>query len=252
MRILRLFLWMTVLALFMVACAKEPKVDPRRSAQRHYQLGLAYFKNGNYQQALPEFAKAVELNPSEPTYHESLGVVFMYNGQHEAAISEFQEALRIDPKFIEAKNNLAIAYLNNGDLEMARATLEEVLKDPFYATPQFAYFNLARIYEREGKIDDAIREYKRALDIDRDYADAHYNLGVLYFHQGKFELAIEKFTEATRLQPRVAVYRLNLGVSYVQAGETQKARMSFQRVLELEPDGPSAEYARRMLEEIKQ
>jgi Tfp pilus assembly protein PilF len=252
MKILRLFLWMAVLALFMVACAKKPEVDPWRSAQRHHDLGLAYLRNGSYQQALPEFAKAVELNPSEPLYHNSLGMAFMFNRQLDAAISEFQEALRIDPKFVEAKNNLASAYLLNGDLEMARATLKEVLKDPFYATPQKAYFNLARIYEREGNIDDAIREYRRALDIDRDYVDAHYNLGLLYFHQGKFELAIEEFTEATRLQPRVAVYQRNLGVAYVQAGETKKARMSFQRVLELERDGPLAEYARRMLEELKQ
>jgi Tfp pilus assembly protein PilF len=179
-------------------------------------------------------------------------MAFMFNRQLDAAISEFQEAIRIDPKFVEAKNNLASAYLLNGDLEMARATLEEVLKDPFYATPQFAYFNLARIFEREGKIDDAIREYRRALDIDRDYVDAHNNLGRLYLQQGKNDLAIEEFTEATRLRPRVALYQRNLGVAYVQAGETKKARMSFQRVLELERDGPSAEYARRMLEELKQ
>jgi len=82
--------------------------------------------------------------------------------------------------------------------------------------------------------------------------DAHNNLGRLYLQQGKNDLAIEEFTEATRLQPRVAVYQRNLGVAYVQAGETQKARMSFQRVLKLERDGPSAEYARRMLEELKQ
>jgi Tfp pilus assembly protein PilF len=137
---------MAVLALFMVACAKEPKVDPRRSAQTHYQLGLAYFNNGNYQQALPEFAKAVELNPSEPLYHDSLGMAFMFNRQLDAAISEFQEALRIDPKFVEAKNNLASAYLLNGDLELARATLEEVLKDPFYNLPTLIWpeFSSAR------------------------------------------------------------------------------------------------------------
>jgi len=83
-------------------------------------------------------------------------------------------------------------------------------------------------------------------------AQEHLNKGNAYSDQGEFDEAIEEFTEATRLQPRVAVYQRNLGVAYVQAGETQKARMSFQRVLELERDGPSAEYARRMLEELKQ
>ncbi|MFQ5802160.1 MAG: tetratricopeptide repeat protein [Candidatus Methylomirabilales bacterium] len=251
MKILRLFSWMVVLVLFLAGCAKKAEVDPLRSAETHYQLGLAYFNSGNYQLSLPELAKAVELNPSEPLYHDALGMSFMFNRQLDAAISEFQEALRLDPKFVEAKNNLASAYLLKGDLKMARATLEEVLKDPFYATPQFAYFNLARILEREGKIDDAIRDYRRALDLEQNFVDAHNNLGRLYLQQGKVDLAIEEFAEATRLRPRVALYHRNLGVAYVQAGETKKARMSFNRVLDLEREGPSAEYARKMLEELK-
>ena len=251
MKNFRPLLRMISVVLLLVGCASKPEIDPRRAAETQYQLGAAYFNAGDFQRALPEFAKAVELNPSEALYHDALGTALMYNRHLDAAITQFQEALRIDPKFSEAKNNLGTAYLLKGDLDQARATFEEVLKDPFYATPQFAYFNLAKIYEREGKTEEAIAEYKRALDIDRDYVDAHNSLGILYLRQKETDLAIEQFTEATRLNPQVALYQRNLGVAYVEAGKGQKARRAFERVLELEHDGPSAEYARKMLEKLK-
>lgn len=250
MKILRLCLKITLLALVVVGCASKPEKNPRM-ANTNYQLGLAYFNAGDYQRAVPEFAKAVKLNPSEPLYYDALGTALMFSRRFDAAIAQFKEALRVDPKYTEAKNNLGTAYLAKGDLALARATFNDVLSDPFYATPQFAYFNLAKIYEREGKIDEAIREYKRALDIDRDYVDAHNSLGILYLQQDRVDLAIQEFDEATRLSPRVALYHRNLGVAYVRAGEKKKARRAFEQVLELERDGPSAAYAEKMLEELK-
>jgi len=250
MKTVRVCLGMILVVLLLVGCASKPDVDPRRAAETHYQLGMAYFRVGNFQEAVPEYAKAVELDPAEPIYRDAMGTALMYGNRLDMAIVQFEEALRLDPKFTESRNNLASAYLLKGDLARARAQLDEVLKDPFYATPQFAYYNLAKIYEREGKIDEAIWEYRRALNIDRDYVDAHNSLGILYLHQGKVDLAIERFTEAARLDPRVAVYQRNLGVAYVQAGDGQKARRAFERVLELERDGPSAEYARRMLKDL--
>lgn len=251
MKNFRLFLRMVPVVLLLLGCAKEPDVDPRRAAETNYQLGMAYFSGGDFQRALPEFAKAVELNPSEPLYHDAMGTALMFNRRLDAAIAQFKEAIRLDPKFTEAKNNLASAYLLKGDLDQARAALNEVLQDPLYATPQFAYFNLAKIYEREGKDHEAIVEYKRAVDIDRDYVDAHNSLGILYLRTGKIHLAVEEFTEATRLNPRVALYQRNLGVAYMEIGKGQEARRAFERVLEIERDGPSAEYARKMLEQLK-
>ena len=97
-----------------------------------------------------------------------------------------------------------------------------------------------------------IEQYELALDIRPEYVDAHYNLGLLYLQQGRTDRAIEQFSAATRLSPKIAVYQQHLGVAYVQAGKYEEARLAFQRVIAIEPNGPSAEYARRMLQELKQ
>lgn len=253
MRVLRLFVWMAPVLLVLWGCATKPPPRPedRNLAASHYNLGVAYFDAGNFRQAFTELTKAVELAPSNPAYHNALGMALMFNGQLDEAMKEFEESLRVDERFSEAKNNLASAYLLKGDLQKARSLYLEVLKDPFYPTPHFIYFNLGNIYEREGKFEEAIGQYKRALDIRIDYADAHNSLGLLYLRQGKMDLAIEELTEATRLSPKTALYHRNLGTAYLQAGRRKEARREFERVLQLEPNSRSAEYARRMLKEFK-
>ncbi|MFQ5847381.1 MAG: tetratricopeptide repeat protein [Candidatus Methylomirabilales bacterium] len=251
MRMVRVFLRTVPIVLLLVGCATTPPAKQTELAATRYDLGVAYFDAGHFRRAVPEFAKAVELSPSDPVYHTALGMALMFTKNLDQAIKEFEAAIQADARFSEAKNNLASAYMLKGDLEKARALLVQVLDDPFYPTPQFAYFNLARIYERQGKVNRAIAEYRRALDITRDYVEAHNNLGFLYLQQSKTDLAIKEFSEATHLSPKVAIYQRNLGAAYYQAGNRGKARKAFEKVVELEPDSPSAEYARKMLEQLK-
>ncbi|MGH7381044.1 MAG: tetratricopeptide repeat protein [Candidatus Methylomirabilales bacterium] len=252
MRMVRVFLRTAPMALLLVACATTPEPQqPPASAATHYELGRAYFDAGNYRLAIPEFSRAVELRPTDPIYRSDLGMAFMFNRNLDEAIKQFEEAIKLDKKYTAAKNNLASAYMLKGDLEKARILLTEVLNDPLYPTPHFAYFNLAKIYERQGKIDQAIEHYRLALDVERDYADAHNNLGFLYLQQGRTDLAISAFSEATRLGPKVPVYHRNLGIAYAEAGRRREARRAFERVLELESSGPSAEYARKALDDLK-
>jgi Tfp pilus assembly protein PilF len=252
MKKLRAFFRAALIPLLLVGCAPQEKGDTGELAAAKYQLGVAYFDAGNYRAAVPELSKAAELAPANVEYRNALGMALLFNRKLDPAIKVFEEAIGVDPKNTEVKNNLASAYIMKGELEKAKPLLKQVLDDPLYPTPQFAYFNLARIYERQGNVDEAIEQYKLALDIRPNYVDAHYNLGLLYLQQGRMDRAIEQFTEATRLNPKIAVYQQSLGVAYVRAGKYQQARIAFETVLEIEPNSPSAEYARRMLQELKQ
>jgi len=247
----RAFFCAALIPLLLVGCAPQEKKDSSELAAAKYQLGVAYFEAGNYRAAIPELSKAADLAPANVEYRNALGMALLFGRNLDPAIKVFEEAIGIDPKNTEVKNNLASAYIMKGELEKAKPLLKQVLDDPLYPTPQFAYFNLARIYERQGKIDEAIEQYEQALDIRSDYVDAHYNLGLLYLQEGRTDRAIEQFTAATRLNPKIAVYQQSLGLAYVRAGKNLEARIAFEKVLEIEPNSPSAEYARRMLEELK-
>ncbi|MDD5438734.1 MAG: tetratricopeptide repeat protein [Candidatus Omnitrophica bacterium] len=104
--------------------------------------------------------------------------------------------------------------------------------------PSQAYNNLAVILKRQGLIDDAIREYRNAIESDPRYPSPYYNLGILYLEQGKFPDAINNFNEAVRLNPSFGKAYAKLGIAYANTGDPGKARASWQRSLEIDPEQP--------------
>ena len=56
-------------------------------------------------------------------------------------------------------------------------------------------------YAKQGKLDEAIAEFKEATRVNPDYADAHYNLGVAYAKQDRVDEAIAEFETYLRLWP---------------------------------------------------
>lgn len=87
-----------------------------------------------------------------------------------------------------------------------------------------------------GKIDDAIKAFRRAIAIDPDYADAHYNLGVLLRRQGRLMEAAESYLRATALQPDNVDAQYNLGNALQDIGRLEDAVASYGKALVLKPD----------------
>ena len=77
----------------------------------YYYREQAALKSRQYQRALDDMAKAIELNPKDLTYRAELAVVNIRVGRNEEAVKILQEALTIDPKYAEAYRLIGIAQL---------------------------------------------------------------------------------------------------------------------------------------------
>lgn len=77
----------------------------------YYYREQAAMKAKQFQRALDDMAKAIELNPKELTYYAELAVVNMRVGRNEAALKALQDALAIDTKYAEAYRLMGIAHL---------------------------------------------------------------------------------------------------------------------------------------------
>jgi len=97
------------------------------------------------------------------------GVALLNEGHRTAAVSEFRKAitafenvLQTEPENLFAGTYLGLTYYYAGDAGRAEETLQGVLqRDPDYL---WAIFNLAWIYEVEGRTDDAVAMFRRYLD----------------------------------------------------------------------------------------
>jgi len=134
----------------------------------------------------------------------------------------------------------AATYARNNIWKDDASLWEDVVKkSPNKARP---HNYLGDIYSRQGRLDEAIREYNIELGLNSDYDFAHNNLGVAYAQQGRLDEAAKEFQEVIRLKPGNAHAHNNLGVIYDQQGRWDEAAKEYQTALRLNPDHAEAHY----------
>jgi tetratricopeptide (TPR) repeat protein len=92
----------------------------------------------------------------------------------------------------------------------------------------------------KGKVDEAVVQYQKALEINPDYAEACNNLGNALLQKGKVDEAIAQLQRAQQLKPDYAEACNNLGNALLQKGNVAEAIAHVQRALQLKPDFANA------------
>jgi len=100
-----------------------------------------------------------------------------------------------------------------------------------------AHTFLGWTYHFQGRVDDAIAECKRAIEVDPDFGNPYNDIGAYLIALGRNDEAIpwlERATEAPRYDPRHYPF-FNLGRVYYAKGMINRAREYFQEALRIEP-----------------
>jgi len=102
--------------------------------------------------------------------------------------------------------------------------------------PSQAYNNLGIILKRKGLIDEAIQEYKKAIESDANYSSPHFNIGILYIEKQEYDQAINSFNNAIRINPFFPKAYKKLGQAYYNKGDRVKALSNWRKSLEQDPN----------------
>jgi tetratricopeptide (TPR) repeat protein len=93
---------------------------------------------------------------------------------------------------------------------------------------------------RRGKVDEAIADYRKAVGIKPDDAEAHYNLGVLLIRERAAKEAVASLQKALEIKPDFALAQYYLGVVLAGQGQVDEAIAHLQKALEIKPDFEAA------------
>ena len=138
------------------------------------------------------------------------------------------------PKKARPHNNLGVALAEQGRLEEAIGHYAKALQiKPCLVE---AHNNLGRALAKQGRFEEAIGHYSKALQIKPDYAMAHSNLGVALAEQARFEEAISHFSEALEIKPNYAKAHSNLGVALMRQGNFKEAISHYAKALQINPN----------------
>ncbi|HEX4122440.1 MAG TPA: tetratricopeptide repeat protein [Verrucomicrobiae bacterium] len=203
----------------------------------HNNLGTAFLNEGKVEQAIQQFAAAMEIKPGDADAHYSLGTALLQSGRVKQAIVQFKAAIQIMPDDADAHYNLALALRQEGNIKGAIAQFQSALKfDPHNAG---AEYNLAVALRQVGNVDGAIAHYQKAIQLNPTSADAHNNLANALLQQGKVDEAIAHFQTALQIDPGSAKAHNNLGNALLKKGNASEAIAQFDAALQIETANPA-------------
>jgi tetratricopeptide (TPR) repeat protein len=166
-------------------------------AAAYYGMGNAHYALKEYDKAISEFQSAAELDSTAVPPLGNLGNVYLDTGRPEEAIAVYEKALALSPENVLVCNNLGLAYTQAKEYDKAIATFKEAIRlDP--KSPG-ALINLGGAYLRQGRYPEAVADYMEVIGVDPDNADAYYNLACAYALQGDAALALDSLRKAIKL-----------------------------------------------------
>jgi tetratricopeptide (TPR) repeat protein len=137
------------------------------------------------------------------------------------------------PNYI-AEGNLAAALREQGRVDEAILHFQKAVQiNPADAE---AHYNLGATLHQKGSIDEVIAQFEQALQIDPDYAEAHDNLGNALFEKGNVDDAITHYQQGLRIKPDNANIHNNLGLALLQKGRLDEAIAQYEQALQIKSD----------------
>jgi tetratricopeptide (TPR) repeat protein len=165
------------------------------SARLAVGLGLAYFLQGSYDDAVTALVKATDLAPSDPNTYYFLSKAYDQSpNQADEVIERFRRFAEMRPNDGRAVLDYAVSLWKGKRSETSAAYLDQIeslLKKSVALDPASseARLQLGNLYSQRKEYSLAVPEYLEALKLSPDLPDAHFRLGQAYVHVGKPDLA---------------------------------------------------------------
>ena len=163
------------------------------------------------------------------------------NGLYHDAKTLYEATLVKNPDCWMVRNNLGGALANEGRLPEAMEQFKEAVRlNPDYAD---AHSNLAFGLMQIGQYEEAIKHCEEALRLkNNEYPEAHYNLGTALNNVGRLPEGIEHFEQALKLNPFYPDAENSLGSALAKTGRPEEALEHFKKALILKPDFADAHF----------
>ncbi len=166
-----------------------------------YWLARLDYDAREYTATVSKLRRVIELDPNMMRAYNNLGLGYDALGQFDEAIQNFTRAIELNRRQEHPSAwpplNLAVSLIRLSRFDEAEARLHEALS----YNPKFpqAHYELGMVLEKERKFEEAIAPLQRAIELDPLYPEPHYALGRIYQRQGKREAAQEQMEKFKKL-----------------------------------------------------
>ena len=241
-------------------------------AERKAHKAFELYEDGKMSQALDELETALEINPTNSSWHFDKALTLDAISRFNDAISEFEAALELSPDDLEILNSLAVDYTRTGQYDLAIDTFEhmqelestfepgycnriitytemglhDLAEQMFYLAQQIkpdcalCYYNIGNSLFARGEYKKAISCWLRTAELDSTHPQINYRIAQAYWSDGQSEQSREHFLIELRINPGDIDVIFDFGLFLLGRGDIESAKEKFNRILELNPDFAAA------------
>ncbi len=180
-------------------------------------------------------------NPKHIGALQNLGLVGLQTNRPLVAVEAYGAALALDERKPDWHCNLALALRALGRLDDAVRHCRQAIE--LAPGRVDAHLTLANILAQQGRSGEAAVSYRQALALKPDIVEARHNLAVALMAQGQFEEALAHFQQALALNPNLTEARLNIGNLCLARGRFAEAVTHYERGLASNANFPKAQHS---------
>ncbi len=217
----------------------DPLIERNRQWTEYVEIGNDALQDGNLRAALTAYQAAIAIRPDSGDVQYKVAEIYFQLEEYENARDAFLTFLTLEPNSITALNYVGYISEKLSNYATAAEYYERVLN--ISADNLYALNHLGLAYKQIQRFDEGIEVLHKALSLDPrcerpECENLHNYLGLIYLEQGKIGEAIAEFRESIRLFPVDIWARQQLGALYENQQRYFEAQLQYQQILEVEPD----------------
>jgi tetratricopeptide (TPR) repeat protein len=221
--------------------------------------GNEFFNQGDADNAISEYGKALELNPNNVAAHHRLGfLLYQVKGQSAEGMNHLLTAYKLDAQDPRIEYDLGMAYLHQAKLDEAIRLLSEAIRrvpnglDDQYEPVQMR-LHLTQALVAAGQSKQAEPPLMEALRFNPNHAEVHYRLALVLADLGRTDEALAHYTKAVSLDPRIdtsPVLHHLLATGLLQNRKFREALQHEEKALALARGQGDAEFVKTLEQQV--
>jgi len=211
--------------------------------QNRMLTAVAHYKTRGARETIAQLRAVIEESPGFVLVYRHMATIYKETGQVEKAIEILEYGLKKNPGNTDLMSNLGIMLAEAQQPDKAIELLNICIEKNPFDPENFNFLGVA--YYKKGNAAKAVENYRKALELDNNYASVFNNIGSLYLavylgnkkkDEGVYRLAMENFNRALEIDPRLFAAYNGRGAAYQFKNQGKKAIADWEKAIEINPD----------------
>ncbi len=212
--------------------------SPEEQAELFYEEGKSLNKQRMFNEAIMQFAQAIDLNINVHKYHRALQGTYMATRRGLHGIRYYKGLVRKRPNNAVVHYWLGRFYLANKGLD--KATQEFKKATQLAPDEEHAYISLGHVASRLGRLDEGLAAYLKADALVPNIPVVQVGIGNVYFEKEDYDQAEKAYKTALEKDTSYLEARYNLGIIFEKRGDYGDAAEQWQLMLDEDPNESNA------------